>query len=104
MIFFLTSMSAKGCAVPGHIGCFHVHKVNIHPFRRDAQVFVEQSTQQFRVLPVGSTADLANAVEEAECAGVSLPSKHHHLVRVDVHGYVLVCTGQKHKTVQTINQ
>lgn len=75
--------------------------MSLVPFRRDAQVFVEQSTQQFRVLPVGSTADLANAVEEAECAGVSLPSKHHHLVRVDVHGYVLVCTGQKHKTVQT---
>ena len=27
----LTSMSAKGAVVPGHIGCLHVYKVNINP-------------------------------------------------------------------------
>lgn len=27
----LTSMSAKGGVVPGHIGCLHVYKVNINP-------------------------------------------------------------------------
>lgn len=27
----LPSMSAKGCVVPGHIGCLHVYKVNINP-------------------------------------------------------------------------
>lgn len=59
-------------------------------------MFVEQSTQEFRVLLVVSTADLANTVEGAECAGVSLSTKHHHLVRVDMHSNVLV--GQRHKT------
>lgn len=27
----LTSISAKGSVVPGHIGCIHVYKVNINP-------------------------------------------------------------------------
>lgn len=52
-------------------------------------MFVEQSTQEFRVLLVVSTADLANTVERAECAGVSLSSEHHHLFRVYMHSNVL---------------
>lgn len=59
-------------------------------------MFVEKPTQEFRVLLVVSTADLANTVEEAECTGVSLSSKHHYLVRVDMHSNVLV--RQTHKT------
>lgn len=66
------------------------------PIRRDAQVFVEKSTQEFRVLLVVRTTDLANTVKGAECTGVSLSSKHHHLVRVDMHSNVLV--RQRHKT------
>lgn len=34
MIFYfsvLTPISAKGCVVPGHVGCIHVYKVNINP-------------------------------------------------------------------------
>lgn len=33
MIYFslLTSISAKGIVVPGHVGSFHVYKVNINP-------------------------------------------------------------------------
>lgn len=53
-------------------------------------MFVEQPTQEFGVLLVVSAADLANTVEGAEGAGVSLSSKHHHLVRVDMHSDVLV--------------
>lgn len=53
-------------------------------------MFVKQSTQEFGVLLVVSAADFANAVEGAESAGISLSSKHHHLVRVDVHSNVLV--------------
>lgn len=60
-------------------------------------MFVEESTQEFGVLLVVSTADLADAVERAECTGVSLSSKHHHLVRVDVHSYILEHKRQKHK-------
>lgn len=52
-------------------------------------MFVEQSTQEFGVLLVVSTADLANTVERAECTGVSLSAKQHHLVRVDMHSNVL---------------
>lgn len=52
-------------------------------------MFVEESTQEFGVLLVVRAADLANTVEGAECAGISFSSKHHHLVGVDVHGYVL---------------
>lgn len=59
------------------------------PVSRDAQMFVEQSTQEFRVLLVVCTTDLANTVEGAEGAGVSFSSKHHHLVRVDMHSNVL---------------
>lgn len=59
-------------------------------------MFVEESTQEFRVLLVVSTTDLSNTVEGAERAGVSLSSKHHHLVRVDVHSNILV--RQRHKT------
>lgn len=59
------------------------------PVRRDAQVFVEQPTQQLRVLLVLSTTDLANAVKGAERTRVSHTSKHHHLVRVDLHSNVL---------------
>lgn len=52
-------------------------------------MFVEHSTQEFRVLLVVSTADLANTVERAESTGVSLSSEHHHLVRIDMHCNVL---------------
>lgn len=33
MIYFsaVTSISAKGTVVPGHIGCIHVYEVNINP-------------------------------------------------------------------------
>lgn len=67
------------------------NKVNVPflPIRRDSQVFVQQSTQEFGVLLVVSTADLADAVKRAESTGVSLPSKHHQLVWVDVHSNVL---------------
>lgn len=58
-------------------------------------MFVEQSTQEFRVLLVVSTADLANTVEGTECAGVSLSSEHHHLLSVDLNSNVLV--RQRHK-------
>lgn len=60
-------------------------------------MFVEQSTQEFRVLPVVRTVDLANAVERAECAGISLSSKRHHLVSVDLHSNVLVYDRQRQK-------
>ena len=72
------------------------------PVSRDAQVFVEQSTQELRVFLVLRTADLANTGERAECAGVSLSPEHHRLVRVDVHGNVLVHAGQRHK--RDVNQ
>lgn len=52
-------------------------------------MLVEQSTQEFRVLLVVCTADLANTVQGAECTRVSLSSKHHHLIRVDLHSNVL---------------
>lgn len=61
-------------------------------------MFVEQSAQEFRVLLVLRTADLANTGEGAECAGVSLSPEHHCLVRVDVHGHVLVYVGQRQKS------
>lgn len=126
----LVCFSTKRCVVPGHIGCIHVHKVNVNPeidtkrnrlikanidseqlcdppkclnmsiksnkinvpllpVRRDSQVFVQQSTQQLGVLLVVSSTDLADAVKRAESTGVSLPSKHHQLVWVDVHSNVL---------------
>lgn len=53
-------------------------------------MFVEESTQEFGVLLVMRAADLANTVEGAECAGISFSSKHHHLVWVDAHSYVLI--------------
>lgn len=52
-------------------------------------MFVEQSTQELRILLVVSPTNFANTVERAEGAGVSLSSKHHHLIRVDVHSNVL---------------
>lgn len=52
-------------------------------------MFVEQSAQQFGVLLVVSPADLPDAVEGAERAGVSLSSEHHRLVGVDEHCNVL---------------
>lgn len=61
-------------------------------------MFVEQSTQEFGILLVFSGADLADTVEGADRAGVAIPSKHHHLVRVDIHSNVLVHTRQRHKT------
>lgn len=52
-------------------------------------MFIEQPTQQLGVLLVLGTADLSDTVEGAQCAGISLPSKHHHLVWVDLDRYVL---------------
>ena len=75
-----------------------VRSVHFLPVRRDAQVFVEETTQKFRVLLVVSAADLSNTVKGAECTGVSLSSEHHHLVRVDVHSYILVNRKQAYTT------
>lgn len=52
-------------------------------------MFVEKSTHEFGIFLVVSSTDLANAVEGAESAGVTFSSKHHQLVRVDVHSDVL---------------
>lgn len=65
------------------------------PVRRDAQVFVEKPAQEYRVVLVFSTIDLANTVERAECTRVSLSSERHHLVRVDMHCNVLEDTDTK---------
>lgn len=59
------------------------------PVRRDAQVFVEQSTQEFGILLILSVTNFANTVKGAESTGVSFSSKHHHLVSVDVDSNVL---------------
>jgi len=64
-------------------------------------VCVEQSTQELRVLLVVITAYLADAVKGADCTGVSLSSKHHHLVRVDMHNNFLVYAKQTKKEVRT---
>lgn len=60
-------------------------------------MFVEQSTQELGVLLVVSSADLANTVEGADCAGVSLSPEHHHLFRVNKHSNILLHERQKHK-------
>lgn len=69
------------------------------PVRRDAQVFVEQSTQEFGILFVLSSANFANTVKGAESTGVSFSSKHHHLVSVDVYSNVL-----QENTIQYFHQ
>ena len=61
-------------------------------------MFVEQSTEEFRVLLVLRFADRANTGEGAECAGVSLSPERHCLVTVDVHDDVLVYVGQSQKS------
>lgn len=110
--------SGKGVTVPANVGCIHINKVNINPetekrgktntmrihcttivymhvsvrslpVRRDAQVFVEQSTQEIGILLVLSSTNFANTVKGAESAGVSFSSKHHHLVSVDMYSNVL---------------
>ena len=52
-------------------------------------MFVEQSTQEFRVLLILSSANFANTVKRAESTRVSFSTKHHHLVSVDVYSNVL---------------
>lgn len=59
------------------------------PVRRDAQVFLQQSTQEIGIYFVLRCTNFANAVKGAVSTGVSFSPKHHHLVRVDVYSNVL---------------
>lgn len=69
------------------------------PVRRDAEVFVEQSTQEIGILLVLSSTNFANTMKGAESTGVSFSSKHHHLVSVDVYSNVL-----QENTIQYFHQ
>lgn len=53
------------------------------------QVLRDQITQHLGVSLVLLPSYFADAVKAAECAGIGGAPKGHHLVRYDVHSYVL---------------
>lgn len=53
------------------------------------QVLRDQITQELGVSLVLLPSYFADAVQAAECAGISGASKGHHLIRYDVHSDVL---------------
>lgn len=59
------------------------------PVCRYVQVLCNHIAQQLGVGLVLLPSDFANAVEAAESAGIRGAPKGHHLIRYDVHSYVL---------------
>lgn len=81
--------SGEGGTVPTHVGRVHVVVVDVDPVRADAQALGQQATQQLAVGAVLRAADLADAVQAAECTRLTGAAEGHELVRDHVHRDVL---------------
>lgn len=79
----------KGGTVPAHVGSVYVEVVDVYPVCRHVQVLRNHIAQELGVGLVLLPSNFANAVEAAESARIRGAPEGHHLIRYDVHGYVL---------------
>lgn len=82
--------SGEGGAVPAHVGGVHVVVVDVDPIRADSQAIgwqaIEQeAAQQLAVEAVLRASDLADAVQTAERARLTVAAEGHELVWDHVH-------------------